>query len=329
VNAVSDILAVIGPVELTDYDITLTAENFLDEVQREVRSGVDRTTGEPKRILKVLTPILFERIASLDAAGKQELISRLAERFANKDMIAYLEDPVMQTYLQELAITGEVYQKLPADLNEYLAVVNANIGGGKSDAMMTQRITLRSQIDLEGKINNSLTISRTHNAKNTSASWYNTTNKNYLQVYTPRGSRATTARGFDTAPTIVAKDFTGYATHADLAIIEQSTEPLRTVGIDQTLAFDKTVFASWLNTKPGTTRTFEMQYTNPQKLAERGITDYTFIFEKQSGVNTSLSFTIDAPPEYKWKESNSPTFTYQSDSVPGRLALNLTLIPIR
>lgn len=329
VNAVSDILLVTGPIALPEYDLTLTSENFLDEIQAEVRSGVDRIDGEPKRILKVLTPILFEKLGQLTATQKQELIGYIQERFAAKDMIAYMEDPLMQAYLEQLSIAGEVDQSREGDLNEYLAVVNANIGGSKSDAVISQHVTLKSQIDLEGKINNTLTITRAHNASVSAASWYNTTNKNFFQIYTPRGSRALSARGSDVVVVSSGKKFDGYKTDADLKAIEKSVEPVKGLDISQTIAFNKTVFSGWLNTAPRTKRTFEMQYTNPQSLTGRTFADYTFIFEKQPGVDTALLFSIDAPPEYEWKESNNPNYTYKTDSAPGKLEINLTLIPTR
>jgi hypothetical protein len=329
VRVISDILSVIGPIELPEYDLTLTGKNFLDEVQREVRSGNDRLTGEPKRILRVLTPVLFERLGALSAEGKKQLITILRERFASKDMLAYIDDTVMQSYLEQLGIAGEVSQAEDGSLNEYLAVVNANIGGGKTDAVISQSITLKSRVDLEGKINNALTVRRTHKGKASSDAWYNVVNKNFLQIFTPRGSSATSARGADTAPTIAKPDTTGYRTDSDVTAIEGSLESLSGLNLQKTLAFNKTVFSGWVSAAPGTTKTFEMQYVNPQKLSPGALADYVFIFEKQSGVDTELSFSIDAPPEYKWKENNSATYTYSSPSAPGKLELRLTLIPIR
>ena len=329
VNVVSDILKVIGPVELPEYDLTLTDKNFLDEVQREVRSGTDRATGDPKRILKMLTPILFERLGSLDDAQEKELISYIKERFATKDMMAYIDDPIMQLYLEQLGVAGEVEQNQDSQLNEYLAVVNANIGGGKSDAVMTQSIALKSRIDLEGRINNSLTIKRTHGGKANSPAWYNITNKNFIQILTPRGSEILEMRGQDAAPTITRQDFTGYRTDPDISAIEKSTTHIDSLGINQAMAFNKTVFSTWLNTAPGTNRTLELQYTNQQMLSPRSLATYSFVFEKQSGVETQLSFSIEAPPEYKWKENNSTTYTYTSKSAPGKLRIDLTLTPIR
>ncbi len=329
VNAVSDILSVTGPIDLPEYHLTLTDKNFLHEVQREVRSGLDRTVGEPKRILKILTPLLLERISLLNAAQKGELIKLIRQRFATKDMLVYIEDAVMQTYLEELAVAGEVHRARDGTLNEYLAVVNANIGGGKTDAVMRQSITLKSRIDLEGKINNTLTIRRTHNGKSSADTWYQTTNKNFLQIFTPRGSNAVFARGADPLPTIPQPGNTDHKTDRDVAAIENSVEHLGEFNLNQTLAFNKTVFAGWFNTAPGATKTFELQYINPQKINYGGTTDYVFVFEKQPGIETALSITIDAPPEYKWKEENSATYAYETSSAPGRLVVPLTLVPIR
>lgn len=329
VNVVSDILKVVGPIKLPEYKLTLTSDNFLDEVQREVRSGADRASGDPKRILKTLTPILFERIGSLNDAQKRELITRIKERFAAKDMMAYIENPVMQAYLEQLGIAGEVERGQNSQINDYLAVVNANIGGGKSDAVMSQAITLKSRVDLEGRINNTLTIKRTHAGKSSSPTWYNTTNKDFLQIFTPRGSKAIEIRGNDTQPTIAHPDFTGHQTDSDVSAIEKSTEYISTLDINQTIAFNKTVFSTWLNTAPGTTRSLELQYTSQQTLSPRSLANYSFVFEKQSGIETQLTFSVEAPPEYKWKENNSALYTHTTKTAPGKLKIDLTLIPIR
>lgn len=330
VHAVSELLDVIGEVEVPEHNLVLTSSNFLDEIQREVRSGDGRTTGDPKRVLKTLTPILLERIAELDESGKKKLIEIIRRRFLAKDMLAYLEDVTMQPYLETLGISGAVDQlDDDADLNEYLAVVNANVAGGKSDAVMSQRIDMQSRIDLEGRISNEVTIRRSHGAKANAPSWYNITNKNFLQILTPRGSDAISARGGDASPAIPEPATKEHRTDPDLQAIEGSTEYLDDIGIYQSLAFNKSVFSTWLNVAPRTSRSFTLRYVNPQRLSTKALARYRFVYEKQPGVETALNFSIDAPPEYKWKESNTTTYTFTTESAPGKLVIELTLVPMR
>jgi hypothetical protein len=67
IRVVETILDVIGPVNIEEYDLVVTSENFLLEIQREVETGRDKKPGSnPKRILSILTPLVFEKLNSLD-----------------------------------------------------------------------------------------------------------------------------------------------------------------------------------------------------------------------------------------------------------------------
>jgi len=52
---------------------------------------------------------------------------------------------------------------------------------------------------------------------------------------------------------------------------------------------------------------------------------YTFIFDKQSGVNNSLKLTIAAPVGYYWAETNDSTFSYENQNPSKREIITLTL----
>ncbi|HTP56677.1 MAG TPA: DUF4012 domain-containing protein, partial [Candidatus Paceibacterota bacterium] len=62
-----DILAITGPLTVPGYDQTITADNFLPTLQAQIDE--DRPTGQPKRIIEDLAPIVLERLTSLPADG--------------------------------------------------------------------------------------------------------------------------------------------------------------------------------------------------------------------------------------------------------------------
>ncbi len=330
VNVIEDLLKVIGPIELPEYKLTLTDQNFLTEVQREVESGTDKKNGEPKRILKVLTPILFERLAKLTDEQKKVIVDNFNGHIEQKDFTAYINDVVIESYIKGLGFAGEVYENAERAPDEYLAFVNANIGGGKTDAFINQNITLNSKVDLDGSITNNLTVTRQHTGEKQKEWWYKQTNQNYFQIYTPRGTQASAASGSDTAPKITAWDYTGYKADPDVTAIEDSLRYSKIIKLDQFTAFNRAVFAGWLMTKAGTTRTVKLEYANPKNLKlTPGKTPYEFVFEKQAGQNTAFTFTIEAPTGYKWEETGDKIYTYSSTNAPGRLILTLNLMPVR
>ena len=316
VELIKDVLEIIGPIELPEYQLTLTPDNFLEEVQREVETGDDKSRGEPKKILKVLTPILFERLGNLNEDQKSRLLDKLTARFANKDIMVYFRDSTIENYLQTLGAAGEV-ARLPDDfVGGYLAVANANVAGGKSDAFIDQQITLESKIDSTGLVKNHLVVRRSHGGENEKDWWYRSTNHNYLQIFTEPGTKLISMSG-DTKKVIkplVNYNAGNYEPDSDLVAVERKGG----------LAFGKENFSAWLDVKAGASKDLVVDYAGSQHL-KLGNLAYQFIFDKQSGVRGGLEYAIEAPDGYHWKESQSRTFKYANENPPARIVLNLTL----
>jgi len=330
VNIIEDLLDVVGPLELPDYNLTITRDNFLREVQREVETGADKAAGEPKRILKVMAPLFLERLSYLDEAQRTLLSKNIGKYITHKDVMVYFKDPVIQRNLVDFGIAGDVL-RVPDDFRgEYLAVVNANIAGGKTDAYISQTIHFNSFINSDGLIDNTMTLERTHTGNTQKEWWYDTKNKNYVQLFTPLGSTLYDLEG-NTKRTIsepIDYKKKGYLIDKDLASFEDTTRPLSDLGVEQYEAFGKTVFPAWFYLDSGTTDSLVYRYTNPKKLLLRNETPYVFIFERQSGVDTSLEVLLEAPPRYVWKETGDARFVEVFENPPARVQINLTLVPV-
>ncbi len=329
VSVFQSILAAVGPIKLPDYHITITAENLLAEIQREVETGKDKISGEPKRILKVLAPILIEKLAGATDAQKKILFDALKTQLEHRDLMFYAKDAELQTYFEGTDIGGKVLTTGGNMPNDYLAIAAANIAAGKSDAYITQHIKLASRIEADGRVSNYLTIERAHGGDSQTESWYRAANRSYLQIFTQLGSDLTYLAGNNPhPPPPETPDYAalGFITDPDLQAIESTRERLPTFDAEQFEAFGKTVFAAWTTVTAGKTKKIELEYTNPTRLslAEDTI-PYQFVFERQSGAATALDFLIEAPPGYHFAESNSSQFNYVNEDPPGRVIISLTL----
>lgn len=319
---IMDILEITGPVDLPDYNLKIDSENFLPSIQREIEAGEDNKAGHPKKILTVLTPILFDKLGKLTEEQKIELIKKLAFRFENKDIMVYFDDLIMESYLKDLNVGGEIIE-LPKDFNgDYLAVVNANIGGGKTDALIKQKITLASDISLNGKIINNLAIERSHRGENENEWWYKAVNQNFIQILTPLGSSLSSLEGGEEKkitpminyknPSAPLRASQKYEYDSDLEAAELSN------------AFDRQNFSTWQKLKAGEIKTLTLNYGNLTSIDFKK--PFKFIFEKQSGVDSVFEYSIAAPIGYKWKESGKSTFKYYAKNIPARLILELNLL---
>jgi len=327
IGVVQDLIQVTGAIELPEYKLIIDENNVLSEIQREVESGEDKKAGQPKKILKILTPLLLERLGKLDDAAKQELVRKFSGRILHKDIMMYFKDLAMEAYLKTLGVAGDVQTFPTRWTGGYLAVVNANIAGGKSDAFIKQSIELETSIDLEGRVTNQLAIKRKHEGAGQKDYWYQATNKNYIQIYLPAETELSAIKGNEYRKITPPLDYAaaGYRIDPDVSAIESSREFLEDFSVEQFRIAGKTVFGTWLNTVAGKTGVLELSYANPQKLQLREGAPYEFVYEKQSGVSGPVKIIINAPAGYKWLENDSPVFIYETDNPERRISIMMTL----
>ncbi len=315
-SAVASLVGVVGDIELPEYGVTLNEENFLLEIQREVRSGKGRTTGEPKQVLKDVAPLLLEKLKGINEAQMTELVGKIEEHIRYKNILAYFKDETLQDVMVKSGVSGGVYQAPKGMGGDYLAVVNTNIAGGKTDIFMDQHVVLTSTIDHEGKALNELVISRSHKGAKEKYSWYRETNQNYVRVYVREDAKLITLAGETVkkvyAPINYAK--AGYEVDADVVREEEEGK-----------AFGKAVFGAWMNTPAGTTKKLSLTYEAPDALVLKEGEVYEFVFERQAGVKGSFEYEVHAPLGFRWKESGSIVYAYANDNPEGRVKIALTL----
>lgn len=328
VKVIEDILEITGPIKLPEYGLTFTKDNFLEEVQKEVEVGRDKQAGEnPKKVLGSLAPILIERLHQLNSADKNTLALALFSRVVNKDIQFYFSDPKVEDFVRKVNWAGEM-AGLPENTGgDYLAVVNANIAGGKTDARINQSIKLKSEIDSSGQVNNYLAVTRRHFGKDNEFPWYHAENQNFIKIFTVPGADLTSLKGAtlkDISPRI-DYDSAGYSRDPLLESVERTRRNISRYGAEAYLESGKSVFAAWFSTPAGESKVLEVNYKGIQLSLGDGM-KYRFIFDKQSGVESKFEYEIMAPAGYRWQETSGSTFAYKSDTLPARLELELTLI---
>lgn len=329
VPVIEAMLQATGPIALPEYDTTVDASNILDVVQQQTESSANQRAGQPKKILQILAPLLLEKLQSLPSSAQQELMTALKGLVAAKDITFYFNDPTIASFLNSNDLDGSVYA-LPAGFwGSYLAVVNANVAGGKSDAYVAENVQATIDTDTNGNVFTDLNVTRTHNGNTQTEPWWRATNKDFLQVFTEPNSTLVATIGESPRPQIPVFNYkaAGYSVNPDLAAIQGGETFL---GNDQTMErteFGKNVFGAWLMLPAGQTKTLEMRYQTPYNnpaLVSPG-QKFTFIFERQAGVQNSLNVTINAPFHYIWAETGTGTYNYQTNDPQGRIIVTLTL----
>ena len=328
IRLVETLLKILGPINLPEYNLVINEDNFLKEIQKEVEAGEDKKAGEPKKILKVLTPLLLAKINFASVDDQKNIIQSFSGHIANKDIMFSAKNREIASVLKVIGVDGSIFS-LPNDFwGGYLAVVNANIAGGKTDAFISQSIEANIDIDSGGNAFADLTVARTHSGNKEKDPWWKMANKNFIQIFVNDIAHLIFLDGNDKKIEMPKTDYENdYLRDDRVQAIEKTKVPVSNYNSWTYKYFGKTIFGAWLQTLAGESTSFKVRYEIPY-IASANIQNgdiYRFIYEKQSGVNSSVQFKISAPLGYNWAESKNQNYIYEADNTESRVIISLTL----
>jgi hypothetical protein len=289
---------------MTEYDVIINSENFIEKTQYEVEIDYDKELNQPKKIIADMAPLIFDRIfSSRNPRNISETINILSQALKEKHILIYSFDHNIQKILSSHNWSGEIMQ---TD-NDYLMVVNSNINGYKTDGVIKETIFHRAEIQDDGSIIDTVRIRREHTGGNSEYEWWNKVNSNYMRVYVPMGSQLLEAHGhtreFNQSP--LDYNALGFQRDPQVEQEEQSIKIDEKTGTRIYNEEHKTVFANWVYVSPQETVEVEYKYLLPFKIDfnknEDRVDSYSILFQKQSGsIGTKLNFQLDYPD---WTES--------------------------
>lgn len=284
-RVVEQLLAITGPISLTDpYGVIITADNFYDEVQLRAEEKYE-VTRESKKIISDLTPKLFNALfdAAYDPSSLLGILAVLQEAVDTKDILIAVNDPEIQYTLSDRDWSGEIKR---TD-RDYLAVIDANIGGGKTDGVIDEMVKHRAEIAADGSVVDTVTITRVHNGDLTHP-LQQVKNVDYVRVYVPQGSTLLSAKGFTApSPSLFLTPDPSYKEDTDLQAISGDVTVHTSMGVASNDEFEKTVFGGWVQTDAGSSSTVTLQYRLPFRITVdqlwNQLDHYSLLVQKQPG----------------------------------------------
>lgn len=253
------LLEITGPISLPKYGKTITADNFSVEIQKAVEFEYDKAANKPKQILADLAPELLKKIFANDNQNLMKIILAFKESLDNKDIQLYFNNAGLEEKIRLYGWTGEIKDTT----RDYLLIVNANIGGYKTDNFIRQDASLVSNILADGSIIDTLTITRSHNGKPDDI-FGNKSNIDFLRVYVPSGSRLISADGFSEIPADRFEPVDATSKPDEFLNEIQGkimVDPQSRTQIND--EFGKTVFGNWIQVNPGASKTVTLAYKLP------------------------------------------------------------------
>lgn len=264
-TVIERLLAAIGPVDMTkDYGVIITAENFWT-VTQTFSEQKPHVTTEPKKIIgDLMNKIIEELPQRLNPDLTMKLIALLEESLNEKQMLAYFNDKDLQASAERFGWSG----KTAETDGDYLMVVDTNIGGQKSDRVISETLDHQAKILPDGSIIDTLTIRREHKGVKNEV-FTGVRNVDWLRVYVPKGSTLISASGFR-SPGPALFDEPENGAEIDPELKEENAARIDpNSGTRYYEEADKTVFANWSMVDPGETAIIQFTYKLPFTISEQ------------------------------------------------------------
>ena len=283
-NVIENILEVTGPIQMPEYNTTVDKDNFLKMTQLQVEELYDKKENNPKKFLADLAPRIVQKLLETDNLNAQEKISRylkileiFEKSLKEKHIVLFHREAEIENMILKRGWGGQIQNSS----GDYLSVINSNINGYKTDAVVDESIDLETEIQADGSIIDTVRITRVHNGGDSDYDWYNRVNADYMRVYVPLGSTLLEAKGHTIEEYAPPVDYSGFKTDEDVERIEKTIK----IDIDsKTQVFEesgKTVFGNWVYVSPKEKVEVTYKYRLPYKI---NFDDYTMPAEKYSNL---------------------------------------------
>jgi Protein of unknown function (DUF4012) len=133
---IKDILTITGPILVPQFNVTVNATNLEDMIHKYQLTDARPQQGDRKAFTHQLSMAMLDRLKSLHGDGLKALIKAGQIALMSKDLQVYFADPRAESVLQQLGVASEISTR-----GDGFMVVDANDGGNKANAYVTERQT--------------------------------------------------------------------------------------------------------------------------------------------------------------------------------------------
>lgn len=212
-QVLTDLLTALGPVQVPGYG-TFSAEpdNRCDgcaQVVYALSEIITRPTPYHREDRKgILGPLMQSTLQKAYSAPKEkwpELFQYMWKDMEAKHIQMYFMDEEAQTAAETVNAAGRLEQ---SESGDFLAIVNANLGGAKSNLFVNYDVKQEVMVPEDGRLEKTVEITyrNTRKADNCNLEagllCLNSTLRDWTRLYVPAGAEIVKAQGFTAEPTV-------------------------------------------------------------------------------------------------------------------------------
>jgi hypothetical protein len=202
-----EVLKILGPVEVPGYG-TFSAENDkrcdCPNIIYEMSNIITRPTPFIRENRKgILGPMMRAILDKTYAAPRQEwpkLFEQGLKLMAGRHIQVYVFDEKSQAAIEKINAAGALVRKNPEA--DFLAVINANLGGAKSNFFITNELEKTVGVPTNGRVASKVVITYTNSRPGDNCNLeagllcLNARNRDWTRIYVPKGAELTKSAGF-------------------------------------------------------------------------------------------------------------------------------------
>ncbi len=206
-NFLTNLMKVLGPVEVPGYG-TFSAEIDKRCDCPQIIYVLSEIITRPTPYLRddrkgILGPLMRALLTKAYTAPKQlwpELFKTGFESIINKHAQFYFTDQEAQQMAEVAGVAGTMTP--PSDGSDFLAIINSNLGGAKSNLFITYSVIQTVQAPEDGMLEKTVEITYKNNAQADNCNLedgllcLNSTLKDWTRLFIPQGSKLISSQGF-------------------------------------------------------------------------------------------------------------------------------------
>jgi hypothetical protein len=276
VTTLEQLLAVTGPVEIDEFDVTVDTNNAFDLTEQHTRIPYE-PAADRKEFAALLADEVLQRVLHPQAGQWSPLVETVQRLGDSKDLMLFSFDDDQQSLIEQMAWDGGVSVG-GESATDYLMVVDASVNSSKLNAVVERSADIDVQLAEDGTATTTVSL----DYDNDLSAWARGRDPQlveklmlggmyggYVRLLTPKGSRIVAVTDGED----------------EIGIEEISSE--------QGLA----VFGRFFALQADDTQRLTFTYVTPPVVAQHGDAwTYTLRLQRQSGWDIAVDLNVAPPP---------------------------------
>lgn len=206
-----DLMTILGPITVPGYG-TFTTENVAACDCPQIIYALSEIITRPTPYIRenrkgILGPLMRELLTRTYGAPKNQLPQLFETGFNDllgRHMQMYFFNEEDQKAAELLGAAGRMIA--PTNGDDFMAIVNSNLGGAKSNLFIDYNVTQTVATPVDGMIDKTVEITYRNNRRGDNCNLeagllcLNSTNRDWTRIYLPAGSTLSSAQGFTATP---------------------------------------------------------------------------------------------------------------------------------